>query len=153
MGPDGASLDGLGGTDGAGLGGNDVEHDEQGGDGPDGASLDGLGGTDGGGMESQRWLDGHDGTDRRGHADDDADDGDEGPLPVHLLQRGLRPDGHAIHAHCCWPEVGGRKQKDCKIGSLAASLASINICGELVVGHYCLAGNNSPLTICAYIYI
>ena len=32
----------------------------------------------------------------------------------------------------------------CKIGSLAASLASINICGELVVRHYCLAGNNSP---------
>merc|ERR1712037_1052455 len=96
-------------------------------------SLDGLGVTDGGGMESQRWLDGHDGHDRRGHADDDADDGDEGALPVHLLQRGLRPDGHAIHDHRCRPEVGRQKKKrGCKVGSLAASLASINICGELV---------------------
>merc|ERR550532_1019285 len=123
----------------------------RGGDGPDGASLDGLGVTDGGGMEGQRWLDGHDGHDWRGHADDDADDGDEGALPVHLLQRGLRPDGHAIHAHRCRPEVGMQKnKKDCKVGSLAASLASINICGELVVRHYCLAGNNSPL---AFVFI
>merc|ERR1712037_461509 len=104
---DGGGMEGRGdeaahwggdGRDGAGLGGNDVEHDERGGAGPDGASLDGLGVTDGGGMEGQRWLDGHDGHDWRGHADDDA-----------------------------------------------ASLASINICGELVVRHYCLAGNNSPL--------
>merc|ERR1712130_290034 len=36
-----------------------------------------------------------------------------------------------------WPEVNKsrEKQKDCKIGSLAASLASINICRELVVRH------------------
>merc|ERR1712037_15831 len=114
MGPDGASLDGLGGTDGAGLGGNDVEHDERGGDGPDGASLDGLGGPDGGGMEGKRRLDGHDGHDRRGHADDDADDGDEGALPVHILQRGLWPDDHAINAHCYWPEGSKRHEKEAK---------------------------------------
>merc|ERR1719239_1397235 len=61
-----------------------------------------------------------------------------------------------------WPEVGPRlwgalklcsifdrfralprPTKDCKIGSLAASLASINIC-IVVRHHYCLAGNNSP---------
>merc|ERR1711971_870011 len=44
--------------------------------------------------------------------DDDADDGDEGSLPVHLLQRGLRPDGHAHHDGPCWPELGrGLKTK------------------------------------------
>ena len=64
---------------------------------------------------------------RRGHADDDADDGDEGALPVHLLRRGLWPDGHAHHG-CGWQEIGQRRTtKDCKIGSLAASLANIFI--------------------------
>merc|ERR1712233_132274 len=50
------------------------------------------------------------------------------------MRPGLWSDGHAFHAHCCWPEVNKsrEKQKDCKIGSLAASLASINICRELV---------------------
>ena len=49
---------------------------------------------------------------RRRHEDDDADDGDEGSLPVHLLQRGLRPDGHAHHDGPCWPELGrGLKTK------------------------------------------
>merc|ERR1711971_533858 len=56
----------------------------------------------------QRWIDGHDGHDWRRHEDDDADDGDEGSLPVHLLQRGLRPDGHAHHDGPCWPQVGRR---------------------------------------------
>ena len=38
-----------------------------------------------------------------------------------------------------------RPTKDCKVGSLAASLASINIC--IVVRHHCcLAGNNSPFS-------
>merc|ERR1712172_304651 len=81
-------------------------------DGPDGASLDGLGDPNGGRVEGQRWIDGHDGHDWRRHEDDDADDGDEGSLPVHLLQRGLRPDGHAHHDGPCWPELGrGLKTK------------------------------------------
>merc|ERR1719228_866532 len=101
-----------------GLDRDDVKHDKRGGDGTDGASLDGLGSPDGGGVGSQRWTDGHDGHDWRGHAEDDADDRDEGSLPVHIIRRGLRPDGHARHDRC-WPEVVGKKfldnqQKDCQ---------------------------------------
>ena len=86
---------------------------------------------------------------RRGHADDDADDGDEGPLQVHLLRRGLRRDGHAHRAH------GRRQEVTTRMTNwITGGVTNFYqyLWGTRLVRH-CLARNNSPYKCYVLIFI
>merc|ERR1712013_348859 len=138
---------GTDGGDGARLDGDDVKH----GHGPssDGASLGCVGGADGGGVEGQWGADGDARHDRRGPADDDADDGDEVPLQVHLLRRGLRRDGHAHPPHGRRHEVTAR-MTNWITGGVTGFYQYL--WGTRLVRH-CLARNNSSYKCYVLIFI
>merc|ERR1711962_590822 len=100
-------------------------------------------------MINEMMTDGDARHDRRGHADDDADDGDEGALQVHLLRRGLRRDGRAHRAH-------GRRQEVTTRMTNWISGGVTNfyqyLWGTRLMRH-CLARNNSPYKCYVLIFI
>ena len=87
---------------------------------------------------------------RRGHADDDADDGDEGALQVHLLRRGLRRDGHAHRAHGRRQEVTTR-MTNWITGGVTGFYQYL--WGTRLVRHCLSTRNNSPYKCYVLIFI